>query len=112
MVATNNTGAQFKVEAVTGVARGQNVKTHSGNKNISAPILMASPYFPSDHRRAGNGISEKRLHITQLMVMKYEHWIATAVREMIAFRTTMEPKLMHTRAETTMTDTKTALNGM
>lgn len=59
---------QFIVAAVTGTARGQNAKNHSGVTHITAAMLINSPYLPSDHRLGGNGAPQSRLHIKQPIV--------------------------------------------
>lgn len=103
---------QFIVEALTGVARGQNAKNQRGNRNISEPTLIARPNLPSDHLRGGKGAPLSRLQTRQLMVMKYDVRIATPPRELMAFKAVDEPRLMHAIKELTTTDTLTARRGM
>lgn len=112
IIPPNMVDDQFMVEAVTGWASGQNAKNQIGVRNRSAAMLIARPNFPNDHRRGGKGSPLSRLHIKQLIVMKYEVSRETPPRELIAFKAVDEPILIQASRELTTRETQTARSGI
>lgn len=111
MTPTNITEAQFIFSGVTGVDNGQNAKKPTGKRKIKAAILIAKPYLPSVHLRAGSFVPYKRRHTMQLIVMKYEMRSDTPPSELMALRATEDPKLMQERRHVTTKETRTARTG-
>lgn len=102
---------KFIVAAVTGVARGQKAKNHRGKMEQIAPMLIASPKRPSDHRRGGKGAPHNRLQTRHPIVTMYEVRTDTPPKELIALRAVVEPRLMQANNEVTIRDTRTERTG-
>ena len=83
-----------------------------GNRNAIAAMLMANPYFPSDHRRTGSGSFRNRFEIKHPIVRMYEDINEEIVMELIAFSATAEPMLIRVTSNTIMSETMMALIGM
>lgn len=108
---TNITEDQFMFSSVTGRVSGQKAKNQKGVRNISAPISIATPYFPRDHLRLGSGPCV-HLQIRQLMVIQYDERVETTPRELIALSANAEPRLMRDSKQLTTIDTHTARRGI
>ena len=98
--------------ASTGIATGKNEKTNSGSKNSMAPALIAMPYRPSVHRRAGSGCPRILLRRTHPIVIMYEERSDEMVKEMMAFSAAVEPMLMRESNVVTTKETMTAFKGI
>jgi hypothetical protein len=110
MTPTNMTDAQFIVEAVTGVVKGQNAKRATGSRNTSAPMLIAIPNLPRSHWCCGSG-PWKRRQTKQLIVIEYEMRSDTPPRELMALNVTEDPRLMQERRLVMRNVTVTARTG-
>lgn len=107
----NIVDAQFILEAVTGLAKGQNEKNHKGVVKHKAPTLTASPNRPSDHRLGGKGAPYNLLHTRQPIVTKYDVRTETPPSELMAFNAVVDPRLMQASKDVTASDTNTDRTG-
>ena len=74
--------------------------------------LMAIPQRPSEKRAGGNGSPRRRLAKMHPMDSKYELRRADMVRDTMALRATLDPRLISAMTTPKMMDTMTALSGM
>ena len=103
---------QFIVSGCTGVAVGKKQNTKKGTRNTSAMMLIAVPARPSDQRDGGSASPRIRLDRMQPMDKMYEPNRAERVRDTMALRATLEPRLMRLMTMPKRKDTMTALRGM
>ena len=112
MMPPNMAMFQFIVVAVTGRLVGKKAKMKKEKRKQSAMTLIAMPHRPSEKRAGGSGSRRRRLANMQPMESMYELSSAVMVRETIALRATLEPRLIRAMAIPKPRDTMTALRGM
>lgn len=102
---------QFIVVASTGVAVGKRQKTKNVKRNPSAIALLIKPQRPSVKADRGSGSRRSRFRKMQPIESIYELSNADMVRETIALRATLEPRLIREMATPHPKETTTALRG-
>lgn len=103
---------QFIVLASTGVAVGKKQKTKNVERNPSAIALITKPQRPRVKADGGSGSRRSRFRKMQPIESIYELSNADIVRETIALRATLEPRLIREIATPHAKETTTALRGM
>lgn len=103
---------QFIVCAVTGRAVGKKQKMKKAKSKQSAMALIAEPQRPSEKRAGGSSSPRKRFAKIQPMETMYELSRADIVRETMAFKATLDPRLMSDMMTPKPKDTQTALRGI
>lgn len=112
MTPTYITTLQFIVSRVTDVDRGKKAKTKRGNRKAMAPMLIAIPNRPNDHRWGGSASPRSRFNNTQPIETMYADMSDVIVREMMALRATCDPMLISERRMVTPRETITEFKGM
>lgn len=106
------TTAQFIVLGLTGVTAGKKLKMYITKRKTSDATFTGTPTRPSVHRRSGSFPPRKRLSSTQPIHKVYEVMPLAKLRENIAVRATLEPRLMRESKIVTASEMSTAFSGI
>lgn len=109
---TNMTTAQLKEVASTGVTLGQKHQKNATSAYVMPPALMGTPQRPrlqlDRGRSSGCQTRRTRTHATEVQYVSISE---TRLREMMALKATLEPRLMSASRDVIAHDSAMALTG-